>query len=142
DLATLAQADRIEADPSAVAYMQRNATPTGDIAGPVLTLHETGDTAPTVGHAATYADRVRSHGDNRLLRQAFVDRPGHCAYADAEVAAALTALDTRLVTGRWSNVATARALNASADRISAETGIDRGEGSFARFHADRMLRPE
>lgn len=142
DLAVLAEADRIEADPSAVAYMQRNATPTGDIAGPVLTLHETGDTAPTVAQARTYADRVRTHGDNRLLRQAFVDRPGHCAYADAEIAAALTALDARLGTGRWGNVASARALDATADRIAAESGLDRGEGSFAHIHPDRMLRPD
>ncbi|WP_166997730.1 prolyl oligopeptidase family serine peptidase [Paramicrobacterium fandaimingii] len=142
DLGALEDADRISADPNAVAYMQRNATPTGDISGPVLTVHETGDLAPTVAQARTYADRVRAHGDNRLLRQAFVDRPGHCSYSDAEVAAALTALETRLETGRWANVATSRALNASADRIARASGLDRGEGSFASFHPDRMLRPE
>lgn len=142
DMGALADAERIEADPAAVAYMQRNATPTGDIAGPVLTLHESGDTAPTVAQARTYADRVRSHGDRALLRQAFVDRPGHCGYADAEVAAALTALQTRLDTGRWANVATARSLNRSADLIASETGLDRGEGSFASLHPHRMLRPE
>ena len=142
DLDVLADAERIEADPAAVDYMHRNATPTGDIAGPVLTLHESGDTAPTIAQARTYADRVRSHGASSLLRQAFVDRPGHCGYADAEVAAALTALDTRLETGRWANVATARALDRAADRIARDTGLDRGDGSFANLRPDRMLRPE
>ncbi|WP_261164321.1 S9 family peptidase [Microbacterium sp. Marseille-Q6965] len=142
DLATLAGAERISADPRAVAYMQANATPTGDIAGPVLTLHETGDTAPIVAQARTYADRVRAHGDNALLRQAFVDRPGHCAYADAEIAAMVTALQERLDTGRWANVATPRALNASADAIAARDGLTRGDGSFVSYTPDAMLRPE
>lgn len=142
DLATIDGADRVSADPAAVAYMQRNATPTGDIAGPVLTLHETGDTAPTVTQARTYADRVRAAGDGALLRQVFVDRPGHCDYADAEIAAVVSALQTRLDTGRWANVATPRALDASADRIAASSGLSRGGGEFARLIPAPMLRPE
>lgn len=142
DLAAIDGAERISADPDAVAYMQRNATPTGDISGPVLTLHETGDTAPTVTQARTYADRVRGHGDGALLRQAFVDRPGHCDYSDAEIAAVVSALQVRLDTGRWANVATPRALDASADAIADATGFERGDGSFAHALPDRMLRPE
>lgn len=142
DLDALAGTDRISADPEAVAYMQRNATPTGDLSGPVLTVHETGDLAPTVAQSRTYADRVRARGNNGLLRQAFVDRPGHCTFVDAEVAAALTALETRLDTGRWANVATTRALNESASRIANASGLQRGEGAFVSFHPDRMLRPE
>jgi pimeloyl-ACP methyl ester carboxylesterase len=142
DLAVLAGADRISADPDAVAYMQRNATPTGDIDGPVLTLHETGDTAPTVAQAATYAARVRAHGDSALLRQVFVDRPGHCAYSDAEIAAMVTALQYRLDTGRWADAATPRTLNVSADLIAARDGLNRGDGAFSAFTPDPMLRPE
>lgn len=122
--------------------MQQNATPTGDIAGPVLSLHETGDSAPTVGQAETYADRVRRSGANSLLKQAFVDRPGHCAYSDAEIAAVVEALQVRLDTGRWANVATPASLNQRADRIAAESGLDRGAGSFAGYRADAMTRSE
>lgn len=142
DLGVLASADRISADPSAVAYMQDNATPTGRISGPVLSLHETGDTAPTVAQAETYAERVRHAGAGAQLRQAFVDRPGHCAYSEAELAAVVDALQQRLDTGRWANVATPRALNARADQIAAESGLDRGEGTFAQHRPDAMLRPE
>ncbi|WP_221583347.1 S9 family peptidase [Microbacterium sp. G2-8] len=142
DLAAIDGGDRISADADAVAYMQRNATPTGDIAGPVLTLHETGDTAPTVTQARTYADRVRANGDAALLRQAFVDRPGHCDFADAEVAAVLSALQTRLDTGRWANFATPRALDAAADEIAASSGLARRDEGFAQIVPDRMLRPE
>jgi pimeloyl-ACP methyl ester carboxylesterase len=141
DLATLNAGERISADPDAVDYMQRNATPTGRISDPVLSLHETGDAAPTVGQAGTYADRVRAQGGQDLVRQAFVDRPGHCAYADAEVAAMVTALQERLDTGRWADVAQPRALNARADEIAEQSGLERG-GSFAQVQPGSMLRPE
>ncbi|WP_264796966.1 S9 family peptidase [Arthrobacter mangrovi] len=141
DLGVLASAERITADPDAVAYMQANATPTGDIDGPVLTLHETGDTAPTVAQAGTYSERVRSNGGNGLLRQAFVDRPGHCDYADAEIAALVTALQQRLEEGSWASLAHPASLNALADRIAAEDGLDRG-GSFTHYKPNSMLRPE
>ena len=141
DLGTLEAAERISADPGAVAYMQANATPTGDLSGPVLSLHETGDTAPTVAQAGTFAERVRSNGDSPFLRQAFVDRPGHCDYADAEIAAMVTTLQQRLETGRWANLAHPAALNRLADRISDESSLERG-GSFANYKPCEMLRPE
>ncbi|MEV1131121.1 hypothetical protein [Agromyces sp. NPDC049794] len=141
DLAALNAGERIAAERDAVAYMQRNATPVGDLAGPVLSLHESGDAAPVVQQAGTYADRVRANGDVPLLRQAFVDRPGHCAYADAEIAALVTALQERLDTDRWANVAEPWALNDSADRIAADSGLARG-GSFVSFRSGDLLRPE
>lgn len=141
DLGALAEAERISADPSAVAYMQRNATPAGDLGGPVLSLHETGDTAPTVTQARTYADRVRDHGDTSLLRQAFVDRPGHCDYADAEMAAMVQTLQQRLDTGRWGSSAQPQRLNQVADRIAQRDGLDRG-GSFEAARPAPMNRSE
>jgi pimeloyl-ACP methyl ester carboxylesterase len=96
DLGRLEAAPRIAADPDAVQYMLDNAAPTGQIEGPVLTLHETGDTAPTVTQARAYADAVAAAGNRKLLRQTFVDRPGHCDYTPAEQLAALTALEERI----------------------------------------------
>lgn len=141
DLTALNAGERIAADEQAVAYMQRNATPTGDIHGPVLSLHETGDAAPVVAQAGTYADRVRAHGQTALLQQAFVDRPGHCAYSDAEVAALVTALQDRLESGTWKNLASPHALNDRADAIAESSGLERG-GTFARHQPDSLLRPE
>ncbi|MCC3282857.1 hypothetical protein [Arthrobacter caoxuetaonis] len=141
DLKTVNTAGRVSADPAAVAYMQANATPLGDIDGPVLSLHETGDTAPTVTQAGTYAERVRRNGDNAFLRQAFVDRPGHCNFADAEIAAMVTTLQQRLDSGRWASLAHPATLNRLADRIAKEDNLGRG-GSFSSFQPPRMLRPE
>jgi hypothetical protein len=142
DLAQLHSAPRISADPAAVRYMQTNATPTGEIPVPVLTLHESGDTAPTVTQARTYEDRVRSNGNNNLLRQAFVDRPGHCDYTGAEIAAALTTVQQRLDTGTWSNAATPEALNKLAAEIAADAQVDLGSAEFAELKPHRMVRAE
>lgn len=141
DLARLAAAPRIRADDSAVDYMTRNATPSGDLAGPVLSVHETGDTAPTVGQARTFADRVRAAGDAPLLRQTFVDRPGHCAYSEAETAALVSTLQRRLTSGRWGASTRPAELNRLADRIASTSDLDRGTGRFADAHPRPMLRP-
>ncbi|WP_106815399.1 alpha/beta hydrolase family protein [Microbacterium timonense] len=141
DLAALNAGARISADPGAVAYMQDFATPTGAIRGPVLSIHETGDAAPVIAQAGTYAERVRHNADAGLLAQAFVDRPGHCQYADAEIAALVTALQERLDSGHWRNFAHPRSLNERADEIARAGGLDRG-GSFVDFHPDTLLRPE
>lgn len=56
--------------------------------------------------------------------------------------AVVEALQVRLDTGRWANVATPASLNQRADRIAAESGLDRGAGSFAGYRADAMTRSE
>ena len=66
--------------------------------------------------------------------------PGHCGYADAQIAAVLTALQTRLDRGHWGDVAQPTALNASATRIAAASGLERGDAPFIRYTPDRMLR--
>ncbi|MGI5326929.1 hypothetical protein [Actinomadura nitritigenes] len=140
DLATLAASPRIDADPSAVDYMRRNITPTGEISDPVLTLNETGDNAPTVVQASAYAAAVRSKGDQRLLRQAFVDRPGHCGYTPSEVIASLLTLERRVTTGLWPST-NARTLGRLAARVDADSPLDLGTAGFVNSRPDAMLRP-
>lgn len=141
DLDRLNTAERIEADPQAVEYMLANATPSGDIADPVLTLHESGDTAPTVTQSRAYAHAVAASGNRALLRQVFVDRPGHCDYTAAETLAALAALEERIDTGRWAALATSSSLNARAALLDATSPIDLGTAEFARIRAHDFLRP-
>ena len=49
-----------------------------------------------------------------LLRQAFVNRRGHCVFATSEIVAAVAAVAHRATTGRWDDVATTRGLEAAA----------------------------
>jgi pimeloyl-ACP methyl ester carboxylesterase len=140
DLARLDAAPRISADPGAVAYMERNFTPSGELDVPVLTLHERGDNFPTVTQARAYSDAVKRAGDERMLRQAFVDRPGHCGYTGAELVATALTLERRVKTGRWGDAATAPELERLADRLAAEDpGL--GGAQFVRYTPDRFLRP-
>ncbi|GAA4055502.1 alpha/beta hydrolase [Actinomadura miaoliensis] len=140
DLARLDRAPRVSADPEAVAYMERNFTPSGELDVPVLTLHERGDNFPTVTQARAYSDAVRRAGDGRMLRQAFVDRPGHCGYTGAEFVATALTLERRVRTGRWSDDAGARELGRLAERLAARDP-DLGTAQFIRLTPDRFLRP-
>lgn len=141
DLAALAAAPRITADASAVQYMLRNATPTGNISQPVLTLLESGDTAPVVTQAEAYADAVAAAGRSDLLRQAFVDRPGHCGYSAAETLAALDALVERIDSGSWPDTSAA-ALDARAQAIQdGAPALNLGVADFADLDVNDFARP-
>ncbi|MEO3799564.1 alpha/beta hydrolase [Nonomuraea sp. B1E8] len=139
DLAALAAAPRVSADPGAVTYMEDYFTPRGTIGVPVLTMHERGDNYPTVTQARAYSDVVRRAGNGAMLRQAFVDRPGHCRYTGAEFVAAVRTLRSRVTTGRWTGV-DARQLNRLAARLAAEDPA-LGGAEFVRYSPGRFLRP-
>jgi pimeloyl-ACP methyl ester carboxylesterase len=101
DLTALARAPRIEADPAAVGYLVDNLVFDGRLQIPVLTLHTTGDGRRVVQEEAAYANTVRVAGQAGLLRQAFVNRGGHCTFTPAEKVSALMTLVRRLDSGRW-----------------------------------------
>lgn len=113
DLATLENAQRIQADPAALAYLIANIIYNGQLPFPVLTLHTTGDGLVPVENERAYRKVVDEAGDGALLRQTFVHRAGHCEFTPAETIAALQTLDLRLTTGKWSGL-TARDLNHEA----------------------------
>ena len=101
DLAALAAAPRITADPAAVAYMVRNISFTGRLSRRMLTIHTTGDPLVPVQVQHAYADAVDDAGRSRLLRQAYVHRAGHCTFTTGEMLAALRTVERRVATGRW-----------------------------------------
>jgi hypothetical protein len=101
--------------------------PTGALEVPQLTLHTTADPLVPVQHESVYADGVRRAGANSLLRQAYVDRWGHCSFTPAELVTGLEALRYRVETGRWDSVAQPQALQASASAL----GL--GNAAFVHF---------
>jgi pimeloyl-ACP methyl ester carboxylesterase len=115
DLATLQRATQVHADPSAVAYLARNISFNGGITIPVLTIHTTGDGLVIPENEQAYASVVQQAGNSGLLRQAFVDRAGHCTFTPAETIAAVQALLDRVRTGQWNDTElTPAGLNAAA----------------------------
>lgn len=101
DLARLALAPRVPADPSARRRLLEPADPTGALTIPAMVLHSPGDGIALPSHVRDYADKVAAAGRGDLLRTAAVDRPGHCLFTAAEQVAALAALLERVDTGAW-----------------------------------------
>jgi pimeloyl-ACP methyl ester carboxylesterase len=101
DLAALAEAARIDADPGARAALLDPVDPTGALEVPLLTLHGTGDGIALPFHPREYAEQVAAAGHSDNLRQATVERAGHCYFTAAEQLVALGAVLERLDTGSW-----------------------------------------
>lgn len=141
DLATLRSAARISADPAALEFAEQNITYSGEIEDPVLTMHTIGDPADPVAFEAAYTDTVRSAGNGNLLRSTFVQRPGHCAFSNAERAAALTTIYERVTSGQWRASATTKSMNALAGEIAASAEGMGGAAFISIPQGQHVLRP-
>jgi len=144
DLEALNRAPRIAADPTAFAYLEQNITFNGEIRAPVLTAHTKGDGFVVVENETTYRRAVDRAGHGHLLRQAFVDRAGHCTFTPAETVALFDKLVGRLDTGRWPDLAPA-ALNAAARALGPDLNVFDGvtptPPQFFDFRPAPFLRP-
>jgi hypothetical protein len=138
DLDTLNKAPRISRDLRAVSYLTRNIALNGDIEVPVLTLHTIGDESIDVEEERAYATVVQQsqHGD--LLRQAFVNRGGHCYFTDGEIIVALNALIDRLDKGRWPDLSP-QSLNNAAASLGGDFNF--ALPAFTAFEPGPFLRP-
>lgn len=127
ELESLNAGPTIGADPDAISSLDETSVPTGELEVPQLTLHTTADPLVPVQHESVYGDAVRQTGANSLLRQAFVDRWGHCTFTPAELVAGLEALRHRVEAGRWDSVARPQALQSSANAL----GL--GDAAFVHY---------
>lgn len=110
DLGRLASGQRISAIPAAKAYMTRYGSLTGQLRKPQLDIHTTGDGLVPVTAEQAYRTAVRKTGNESLLRQAYVDAPGHCNFTPGEVVASVETIIARVETQHWPST-TAAALN-------------------------------
>ncbi|KKD09802.1 alpha/beta hydrolase family protein [Streptomyces sp. WM6386] len=119
DLKTLDRAPRISADAKAVRWMRQTSTLSGRLTDPQLDIHTTGDALIPVQAESAYRRAATAGHSGRLLSQAYVDGPGHCAFTTGEMTGALRTLEHRLDTGRWD--ASPQALNARASQEDSAT---------------------
>ncbi|CAN5599778.1 alpha/beta hydrolase [soil metagenome] len=123
DLDRLASEPRIEADPAALAYLERHVIFSGDLGGvPVLTVHTDGDGLVTPDNERAYAEVVAHAGHQDHLRQLYVHRAGHCTMTVAEILAALDVLIERIEAGRWPDHDPGT-MNAAAGRLGTELNV-------------------
>lgn len=139
DLATLATAQRITADPQAVQYLSSNIIFNGNLSIPVLTMHTTGDGLVVNQDEQAYASVVRADGNNRLLRQVFVHRAGHCSFTPAETLVAFQTLIQRLNTGKWDDSTNPGLLNQEAAAFGST--FNTAPPAFIDFEPTPFLRP-
>ncbi|MHC6591270.1 alpha/beta hydrolase family protein [Arthrobacter sp. C152] len=132
DLSALSANADIAPSPSGLDWMLRTSTPTGELQVPLLATHTNVDLLAPVEVQEEYAETVRGAGKNPLFRQAFVDRTGHCNFTVAENVAAVEAMDQRLDTGNWGEVATTTNLQQSAESLGLDGArfIDFRPGEF------------
>jgi hypothetical protein len=114
DLRTLTRGAAIDADPAAVRTAQRTSSAGQGLGVPLLDVHTTADNLVPVEQENRFADRVRAAGDAGLLRQAYVERQGHCAFTTAETIAAVHAVEHRVATHHWAGAADPAALQKAA----------------------------
>ncbi|MGW7820501.1 alpha/beta hydrolase [Streptomyces puniciscabiei] len=117
DLASLTRGASITADPAAVDAAQRTSSAGQDLGVPLLDVHTIADNLVPVEQERDFGDRVRAAGDGALLRQAYVERQGHCTFTTAETVAALHALEHRVSSGHWDDAASPAALQRSATAL-------------------------
>jgi pimeloyl-ACP methyl ester carboxylesterase len=120
DLATLTRDADVAADPAAVRAAKRSSSAGQGLEVPLLNVHTTADQLVPAEQENIFADRVRASGDGARLRQAYVARPGHCAFATAEYVAAVHAVDARIGSGRRGG----RARPAALQRAALELDLD------------------
>jgi pimeloyl-ACP methyl ester carboxylesterase len=133
DLRLLTRTADVAPDVDAVRRLGRTSTLSGRLEMPVLTLHTTNDELVPVQHEEEYGEDVRQAGDRRLLRQAYVDHPGHCTFTPAELVAGVETIAARIETGRWGSTTTPQRLQALAESL----GL--GDAAFVRFRPGEFL---
>jgi pimeloyl-ACP methyl ester carboxylesterase len=147
DLATLNNATRISADPTAVQYLSQNIIFNGKLTIPVLTMHTTGDGLVVPENEQAYRSVVRRSGNQALLRQIFVHRAGHCAFTPAETITAANTLLQRLNTGKWPSIRphalnkSAAALGPTYNIFESSSGVVPTPPMFVNYHPAPYLRP-
>jgi hypothetical protein len=132
DLNALTRGANIRASDKAVRWLQQTSVPTGHLQVPELDLHTIADQLVPVQQENYYHGLVRKAGDNRLLRQAFVARQEHCNFMPGELVAGVQALQHRVQTGSWDQVALPSSLQTVA------TGLNLGDAAFTPFWPDRL----
>ncbi len=117
DLNELSRNADTTATPSAVYSLEHTSVPTGRLKVPELDLKTISDQLVPVQQENYYRHTVDRAGAADLLRQAFIQRQLHCNFDPSELVAGVHAIQYRVDTGRWDNVATPQALEASANAL-------------------------
>ena len=132
DLERLTAEADIRAAPAALEWAAKNASVTGALHIPSLSIRPISDIAGPQ-YDSWYAARVKEAGASDRLRQVRVQELGHCHFTSAEEVAAVTTVRARIETGGWGDSTTPQALQKLAD------SLDLGPAKFIAFQPGKFL---
>jgi hypothetical protein len=137
DLATLAAAPRIQANPAAVRRAEPLMSYTGRIEDPLVNV-DNDDPVDPASDKLAYLQTLRRAGTAGNFRLIWSDVPGHAGMSDIDRAVAVRMLIDRLDSGRWGNT-TLPAVRKLAEQIAAGSSIKLGKSAL--FDPGRLPQP-
>jgi pimeloyl-ACP methyl ester carboxylesterase len=135
DIATLDQHESYAPEGNSLARTQATSVNTGRLQVPELDVHTNSDQLAPTPFEATYAQRVALAGSSPLLRQVYANAIGHCNFTDADMVAAIDAMNTVVAEHHWTPGVTVTALNDAANAL----GPSLGGGNFTTDHPKPLV---
>jgi hypothetical protein len=128
DLAALARAPRIAADPEAVRRLEPLGTYTGAISDPIVNV-DNDDPVDPASDKLVYRDTLRAAGTDGLFRLVWANGPGHGGQTALDRAVGFRLLIERLDSGAWGDTSVP-ALTRRAAEIAASSPVDLGQSTL------------
>ena len=135
DIATLDEHENYAPEGNSLRRTQVTSVNTGRLQVPELDVHTVSDQLAPVPFEATYAERVALAGSSPLLRQVYVNAIGHCNFTDADMVAAIGAMNNVAVQRHWTPGVTVTALNDAANALNPALG----GGNFTTDHPNPLV---
>jgi len=137
DLATLAAAPRIAADPGAVRRAEPMMTYTGRIQDPLVNV-DNDDPVDPASDKLAYLQTLKNAKTDGHFRLLWADQPGHGGQTNLDRAVGFTLLINRLNTGKWGDTSLP-ALRKLANEIASTSSVDLG--TLSLFDPGPLPRP-
>lgn len=135
DIATLDQHESYAPEGNSLYRTQVTSVNTGRLQVPELDVHTVSDQLAPVPFEATYALRVALAGSSPLLRQVYVNTIGHCNFTDADMVAAIDAMNNVAAKHHWTSGVTVGGLNDAANALDPSLG----GGDFSTYHPNLLV---
>jgi Tannase-like family of unknown function (DUF6351) len=137
DLATLAAAPRISADPGAVRRAEPMMTYTGRVQDPLMNV-DNDDPVDPASDKLAYLQTLKKAGTAGYFRLLWADQPGHGGQSNLDRAVGFTLLINRINTGKWGDTSLS-ALRKLANEIASKSSVDLG--ALSLFDPGPLPRP-
>jgi pimeloyl-ACP methyl ester carboxylesterase len=135
DIATLDEHENYAPEGDSLRRTQATSVNTGQLQVPELDVHTVSDQLAPVPFEATYAERVALAGSSPRLRQVYVNAIGHCNFTDADMVAAIDAMNNVAAARHWTPGVTVTALNDAANALDPALG----GGNFTTDHPSPLV---